>query len=372
MVTADSFIRPSSLERLALCPGSAILEAAVVNAFGQPGESDEASAGTAIHNAAAEAIVDWREGVDWGRAIADSCNKAQAAGMDRWSVRCIQLCAEFARDLIEKHKIERDHVLVEHRLDMAAFGFARGGTADLILVIPFRCVFVVDWKAGNLDQGDADEHDQATAYACAAAATFKCSEVMVYLYQPRMERDRRATAAKFDARALRSNSEWTAGITAAARDPRSELCASYSACKYCKALSRCAVAKEMIVNAQEALQYIGNPTDPDAWGEALSAAKLGESLHKAVIGSGDAPGIARIHLNAGGKATGFALQSGGAMTKIDAPKAIAIAKENGFLDELLEFASIKAEASKVLEISDATSSIQKAASIKAVKGGAAA
>ena len=371
MKTVNDFIRPSALEKLALCPGSAILEAAVVNAFGQPGDAAAANAGTEIHNAVAEAIIDWREGVEWGAAIANSCNKAATAGMDSWSVRCIQLCCEFARDLIAKHQIEREHVLVEHRLDMAAFGFTKGGTADLILVIPFRCVFLIDWKAGNLDQGDAEDHDQATAYACAAAATFKCNEVLVYLYQPRMERDRRATAAKFDANALRINSEWTAAVTAAARNEHSPIKPSYNACKYCKALSRCAAAKEMIVDALEAIQYIGNPSNPDSWGESLAAAKLGESLFEAVIGSGASPGIARIHLNAGGTATGFALQPGAAMTKIDAAKALAIAKENGFIEKLYEFVSIKAEAAKVLEISEATSSVTKASSIKAVKAKAA-
>lgn len=365
--TFEDYIRPSALTMLALCPAAARMSAEVVSRFGEEEAAPEADVGTQIHEAVASAIYLWREDeLAWGDAIAQVCNGAQATGMDSWSVRCVQLCAEFARDLIAKHGVERENVLTEHRLDMAGAGFRRGGTADLVLVLPFKRIVVVDWKCGFLDQGDADEHDQLSAYGAAAAVSFAAEDVVVYLYQPRAEKNRRATAASFDAAALRKNAAWAVAVTNLARADDPELSPSYDACKHCRALHRCPAAKEWTMRVLEAFQAIGSAGDPDGWGEAIGAAKVAEKA------AGSALDAAKAHLNAGGRATGWCLQPGAAMTKIDAKRAIALARDAQQLDALLEFASFKVEAAKVLPcIETATSSVPKAASLKPAKGAAA-
>jgi RecB family exonuclease len=93
--------------------------------------------------------------------------------LKEWDQRCVADAVTFARALIDKHGIEPEHILVEHRLDGKDLGLVNGGTADLILVVPFRLVVVVDWKFGFIDQEDADEHDQLVAYALMASRTFK-------------------------------------------------------------------------------------------------------------------------------------------------------------------------------------------------------
>ncbi len=326
--------------------------------------ASEAMVGTEVHAWNSQAIQYWLGGMEWGDAISKACNEAQAAGLDSWSVRCVQLCCEFARDLIASHGIERENVLTEHALDMTEiFGFTKSGTADLVLVVPFRKVIVVDWKAGFLDQGDADDHDQLSIYGIAAAATFKAEEVLVYLYQPRTEKKHRASAATFSGHALAANRAWIAAVVRRARADHPELSPSFDACKFCKALTRCAAAKEWIMHATEAAALIGNPNDPDAWGELCAVAKTAEKFAESSIEE------AKAYAKAGGAITEWALKDSGTMTKIDAPKAIALAREAGAIDQLLEFASFKAGAAEAVPaIAGAVSQMAKSPSLKQVKG----
>jgi RecB family exonuclease len=370
MKTLEDYIRPSALAMNALCPGAPAMQAEVVNLFGEEPTAPEASVGTKVHAYVAQVIEIWKDAHDdvtWGEIIASVCNSAARDGVDRWSVWCIQLCAEFARDLIAKHEVEREFVLVEHQLDMVGAGFHRKGTADLVLVLPFERIVVVDWKAGFLDQGDADVHDQLAAYGAAAAVSFKADEVLVYLYQPRAEKDRRATGARFDAAKVRATAAWAVAVNNRCRANNPELNPSYDACKHCKALHRCAAAEEWTVRLLEAFAAIGDPTDPDAWGETIGAAKIAEKKAEAAIDAG------KRHLAAGGEATGWGLQPGRVMTKIEPGEAIRLARDAGTLDQLLEFASFKAEAAKVVPgIVGACRSVPTAASLKPAKAGAAA
>ena len=170
------------------------MEAAAVNAGGEAKSTAEADLGTTLHGLAQCAVEAWREGMPWGDAIAAICNQATEGQVDEWSVTCLQRALEFVRDLIAKYEIEPENVLTEHWLDMTTFLSARGGTADLVLVIPFKSVIVCDYKFGFINQGDADEHDQTKAYAIAAADTFKVKEVIVFLIQPRSDADMRTAA----------------------------------------------------------------------------------------------------------------------------------------------------------------------------------
>ncbi|HYE07695.1 MAG TPA: DUF2800 domain-containing protein [Planctomycetota bacterium] len=367
MKTIEDYLRPSAVTANSICAAAPAMQAAVVNAFGEEEAADEADVGTKIHHYVAEVIEIWRDhgDVEWGKVIASICNDAQRDGLDTWSVRCIQLCAEFARDLIAKHKVERENVLTEQRLNMEGAGFRRGGTADLVLILPFKRIIVVDWKAGFLDQGDADQHDQLGVYGASAAVTYLADDVIVYLFQPRAERERRATAGHYDAKKLRDTAAWSVAVNDRCRQPNPEVTPAYDACKHCKALHRCAPAKEWTVNVLEAIALIGKPTDPDAWGEAVAAAKIAEKA------AGTTVDMAKAHLAGGGEITGWSLQGSGSTTKIDAAQAIELARKGGFLDQLLPFASFKTEAAKVLDgIAPAVSVVPKSPSLKPAKSAA--
>lgn len=297
MKTPADFIRPSSLAAIAACPGRPTMEAAIVNAFGEPESSPEASTGTIAHAEVAARIERWKAGEGWEAIL------GEVDGVDKWTSWCIRGCLEFARDLISKHEIAPDNVLVEHPLDMAGVGMDKPGTADLVLVVPFQRVIVCDWKFSYLDQGDAADHDQLQAYGVAGAASFSTSEVLVYLFCPRAPKAKRASAARFDAHALKANAAWTRAVVAIASKPSPALSPSYNACLHCRALTRCAAAKEYIVQAHDALAMIGQPTDSNGWGDLASAAKIAEKF------GDEAKDQVKDHLLKGGQATGWGLGS---------------------------------------------------------------
>lgn len=338
------------------------MAAAVVNAYGKPPSADEAVLGNEAHEFFRQGIENWKAGSEWGDAIASACNAAAATGMDSYTVYCIRISVEFIRDLAAKHGAEREHVLTEHWLDMSSYGIERGGTADVLIVIPYRLLIVVDLKSGFIDQGDAANHDQIMIYGVAGAATFKVPTVEVYLFQPRNDKPRRASGAKFDAEGLRKNAAWTSAVVKRAMAENPELHAGYEQCKFCPALTHCPAAQDWIMNAIEAFDAIGAPTDPDSWGELVAAAKIAEKRADGVTA------LAKARLSNGDPITGWGLAAGREIRSIDAAKAIEIAKERGTLDMLLQFVSVKAEASKVIEgLEEACSSKVSAPSLRPVR-----
>lgn len=376
MKTAADFMRPSSLHAIATCPGRPLMEAEFVNRYGEPESSPEASMGNKAHAYVADAINGWKlaqetgeAGACWDDAITNACAAATAGGMGPWDVWCIRSCLEFARGLIAKHGIEPDHVLVEHPLEMAGVGMKKSGTADLVLVIPFRLVIVTDWKYTYLDQGDASEHDQLQAYATAGAATFQVDDVLVYLYAPRAEKNKRATAAHFNAKSLAANATWTRAVIARSSALNPELCAAYDACLYCRALTRCAAAKEFFMNAQEALHVLGDPLDPDAWGQLAAAAKIAEKF------GDDAKDLVKTHIMKGGVATGWCVGSGRTIRSCTnttaALERLNVAGMATIAGDALTLSIAKLPDEAVQVIADLVHEKASAGSLKAVKGKAA-
>lgn len=292
MIAAPLEIRPSAFQRLSACPGSAHMEAAVRDLLPEL-ESEDASLGTKVHAAVAEFI---EKGVKLGVPFSELFRPDVQIRhqLDSWSWACVERCVDFALALVAKYEIAPNNILVEHHLDMADLSVERGGTADLILVDPFKQVIVIDWKTGMLVQEDADTHDQLSVYAIAAARTFKVDKVQVYLYQPRAEESARASAAVFDAAALKSNEAWVRKVSFDAQDPDADLRPSFSACKFCKALAVCPAAKEFVMRASEAIANGLVPTTADAWGDLCQTAKLagkfgdaGEKLVKDRLKNGE-------------------------------------------------------------------------------------
>lgn len=331
----DKYIRPSSLQAISLCEGRPTMEAHVVALDGEPESTGVASLGHELHQYAQDAVDMVKAGTPWGDAIAYKCNLATRDGVDSWSVYCLQHALELVRDLVLKHGIELDNILTEHRLDMASLGFAQGGTADVVLVVPGVLVIVIDYKFGFIDQGTADEHDQLQAYAAAAAETFTAPDVIVALIQPRADKANRISLARFDADTLRANRTWTASVIRLARAADPQLNAGFTQCQHCRALHRCPEARRFMMHTKEALETIGDPLDADGRGALADAAKLAEKFTE----SGKA--IAKAALQAGDKVTGWKLGTPRAMrTVADVPRAIERLQEAGHTQAVAEAISL--------------------------------
>lgn len=266
LALAEAQRRPSNIGRISLCSGQPIMAAAVIAEDGQPKSAPEADLGNEVHKGVqdgvgyAEALTDW----NWTAAANMVCDKAAARGMDSWSVYCIRSTLEFYESLVRKYQIDHDNILVEHQLDMASTGFNRKGTADLVLIVPFKHVIICDLKAGFVDQGEAADHDQLSVYAAAAAETFKVKKVTVWIWQPRESPANRASAAEFDADTLRATTAWSRDVLERSRNPKASLTAGFTQCATCAALRRCPAARKYIMDAQEALAAIGDPATPEA------------------------------------------------------------------------------------------------------------
>lgn len=332
----EKYIRPSSLGAIALCSARPTMEAHVVAIEGEPAASAVADLGNALHDRAEAIVLSVVAGTfGWEEAIEHEAANMAAEGVDSWSIYCVRYAVGIVASLVRKHNIEIDNILTEHSLDMASLGFAQDGTADVILVVPGELVIVADHKFGFVDQGEASEHDQISAYAAAAVETFNAKRVIVALIQPRAEKENRITQASFDADSLRKNRAWTQSVINLARAENPPLTAGYEQCKFCRALHRCPEARKKFMDAKEALEIIGKPLDADGFGELADSAKLADKF--AEVGKD----MAKERLLAGGGVTGWKLGNPQAMrTVTDVPAAIQKLEAAGMGAEAMEAISM--------------------------------
>ena len=330
-MSAPLRIRPSSLKRLALCPGSERLSVAA-RARAPQEESQEASLGTLCHNLVAYALalatrgdrIATREQAE--ELLRTASEFHYLSGYDQWA--CLW-CIGTAYRLIQKHDIQPGNILVEHQLDGADLGLGKGGTADLVLVVPFKLVVIIDWKLGALEQDHAETNDQLAGYAVMAGRTFRCNEVHVHLAAPKVEPDNRLTSAAFNAATLKDAEQWVRVVAANAQEPAAPVVAGYDQCHYCDALPVCPVAREFIMRAIDALELLGPPTTADGWGDLIGAGKLAARFAEQAVDMG------RDYLTQGGRPTGWKLRPGGnTKTLTDPGAAWEIAKAAGLVDAM--------------------------------------
>lgn len=354
MKTLEDFYRPSSIAACDLCEGRPRMEAAVANMRETrdeltPEEAKEAALGTAAHNICASVAARWQT-LRGERRLVDIADEQLGqippAILDRWTRACVRWSCEYRQALIDQYRPDPEDVLIEQHLAGDEFGISRGGTADFVIVIPYDLVIVVDDKYGFLDKGDASQHDQLASYAIMAAHSFHCREVIIHLVQPRAERDRRATAAKFNAATILRTAEWTCEISGRVRDPNAELHASYDACQTCSALPFCLEARSYIMRAIEAAEMI-EPSSPADWGRLCDAVKLAGKW------SEDTYKLLRQYResNGPGSVLGWKLQAGAKQSDVpDTKEAMKRALELGLIEQFAE--AIKVSAPKLLAMSD--------------------
>lgn len=283
----ENFIRPSAIAQLSICNGAATMQAAVKLASGRLDDDDDdhaAAIGRDLHHRAANALQMWQDGAEIEDAISFAKTKAKAGGVDSWSVFCLNFALVTASSIIDRYQIKRENCYIEKKLDMTSLGLLNGGTADLVFVADGNQVIIVDYKFGWIDQGEAIDHEQIACYAAAAARAYDCKKAIAYIIQPRAESDHRVPApALFEKEDITATEIWTKSIATKARRESAELTPNYWACINCKAIGKCRAAKEWIMNAKQALDWIGWPTTPEDAAEALGAAKTAEKMAKAVI-----------------------------------------------------------------------------------------
>lgn len=340
-VDIEPFIRPSSTGENALCAGRPLMQATMVALHGKREAAPEANMGHKAHAwgesgvrllttdmddmEPLEEVADIESVIrDLRRNMAEARNGGQDCAVDTWTERVVEDYVRFIHGLIVKHGISPDNVLVEERLDMTDIGFRNGGTSDCILVVPFKLVIVVDLKAGFLEQEEAADHSQIAGYGVSAALRFQTKDVMVFIAQPRQEKSKRFSGATFDAAAIKETAAWISSVNNRCRATNPELTAGYAQCANCQALARCAAAKEMMMNAQEALETLGMPLDADGRGALADAAKLAERFADA------GKEIVKAALKAGESATGWKLGSPRALRSVANPgQALATLAANG-------------------------------------------
>ena len=282
--------RPSSLAADALCPARPRMQSAVLAAFGEGEDAAVATLGSRCDAVTCAAVVLASVGNLTGAV--ETIEAAQdLSSFDRWLCR---MAMDETLRLINQHGITPDNVLPQHYLDMTDLDMPNGGTADMILVDPGRLVIVIDYKAGWLDQGTAETHAQLAAYGYAAHQTFRTQEVQVYLCQPRQDRDRRMTGARFRRDAVENVAAWTKAVVRRTRVENPEVVPGYNQCLRCKALTRCKAARTWFMNLKECLDAVGSPDDIDGWDNLMDAAKIATEFGDRGKEEG------RAHLQAGG------------------------------------------------------------------------
>ena len=308
-----SDLGPSRLRRRELCPGSLREEAGLED----PG-NEYAAAGTALHAIVADVL----------RGKITRQEAAERAGGDE-AAYAVGVCIDYAQRLRD----ERQHARFapEEPLDCSYVHPAIGhGTADLLVVEPFRRALVVDWKFTRSRQDPAQYNRQLWAYAAAASQIYQAPQVDVALVCAYYDNADDVSRRTFYAADLRNIAARLREIVAAAIVPWAPLRPSQSACQYCLAAPHCPA---LLGRAQQI------PTERDC--TALPPSELSRLLDVAE-GLGAWLGSLQRHayavLAAGGELPGHELRRGRksrAWLPDSTERLVEIAREKGVSPDAL-------------------------------------
>ena len=154
-------MRPSGLERRFLCPGSYHQEK------GKPRiESDYAAAGTDLHTAVSEALIN---GVVPTFILAGKSADEEA----------VKSCLEYARMIGGEDAETR----IECPLNVGECipGMDPQGTPDYASYTPYGRGDIVDWKFTYIDPPGAENNLQLMSYAITLAMSYELSEVSAHI-----------------------------------------------------------------------------------------------------------------------------------------------------------------------------------------------
>lgn len=268
-------LNPSSLQRVALCPGSVAAEAGLP---WQP--SDQAAEGTLLHEAV---------------------RTKQTANLKPSQVRDVETCWRIGKQLLEQVLGARPGRFLFEEYVRSYVGDSGELSAKLdFIALADADALVIDWKFGRADEVDASENLQLRAYALIAHQEYKAERVTCAIVQPRAERERQKTLVEYSADDLLLAREEIAGIMN--RVHGGERVPGPEQCKYCKAAGtdRCPESQQALVH----LKMEGQIPFPAgaALGQLIAKARAAESVAKAI------QDYARKVLSEGGEIPGWTLK----------------------------------------------------------------
>lgn len=158
-----SIIGASSLERTWNCPGWLKLKG------DKPNKSTIYTAtGTAAHHVASTYL---QEG--WWFDIGDVIeNGGFQVKVDQKMLKAVKAYTDLVEEMIREYKLDiKKHVFIEQDVKLIGTdldGEPRVGTADCILVVPYKKLTVIDYKNGSGHKVDADDNYQLRDYALGA------------------------------------------------------------------------------------------------------------------------------------------------------------------------------------------------------------
>jgi len=222
------FIRPSSLPRIDVCPGSLAAEARIQNKG-----SAEATSGDVIH----EALKEWaripgalksKQAAE--SAIEDIAEWKNLEGRElfvfRWFAFVVQEHTEARGGALE--------IFAEHKDGVDFETFRAEGTKDLLISTP-QGLDLWDYKTGNLEQKLSDEHIQVQCYGLMAAAQFEAPGVRIHMLSAGNQAGEHHTYTDYDTRNLYAVEAVIKAIVSDAMEPDAPRNVTKSGCLYCNA-----------------------------------------------------------------------------------------------------------------------------------------
>lgn len=256
----------SGMERLALCPGSFLLEVD----HGEKTTSDDATLGNRIHDWLA-----WRKVrlTPEEQEIADACEEHAKRVFEEWEAAGPGYNSDAVR---EQRMWARD-----------ADGLDRtwSGKPDLVAIIQrdngTRRALVVDYKTGRGDVTEAAGNMQLRALAVLVADEFSVTEVRVAIVQPLAGRP---TVCDYDDVALAVAKVEIDAIVRRATTPGQERRPNPAACKWCSAKHACPEGRNLALAMAQPLAREGGVIllTPEEMAGFLHAARAAEAIIESV------------------------------------------------------------------------------------------
>lgn len=257
----------SGMERLALCPGSFLLEVE----HGEKTTSDDAALGNRIHDWLA-----WRKVTlaPEEQELADACDAQAKRVYDEW---------ESSHRLAVNIETVREQRIWARDAD--GLGRTWSGKPDLVSVIEcagnIRRALVIDYKTGRGDVTQAAGNMQLRALAVLVAEEFSVTEVRVAIVQPLAgpptvcdytETDLAVSRVEIDA------------IVRRATTPGQERKPNPAACKWCSAKHACPEGRNLALAMAQPLARDGGVIllTPEEMAGFLHAARAAEAIIESV------------------------------------------------------------------------------------------
>ena len=209
-------LSPSSLERIANCPGSYWAEKDLPWK-----DSPYAAEGNLLH-----------------AVMSKAATPEQVSSLDSEQKNAIRSATASGRDLLERHVPGATEYIMERKLQCVLGSDAAflSGRVDLT-AIENRTALVADYKFGRSPEAAAELNWQLGAYALLVKRNHDVDRVVVSIIQPRVELDRRVTEAEYGPDELEAFESALLDVAAEVQKAKATPIRNPGErqCKYCKA-----------------------------------------------------------------------------------------------------------------------------------------